>query len=393
MHTLAMRDPVPALRRDLDLSRLPTGVGEALLPPSSGGGQAPTLIHGYELSIARMLDGHRTVEDVLTNCERIGLPMDLKALEGLLERLERAGLLADAQHPGVDAHDPAAPRRRAWTPEVRDLFREALRSTREGDLQGARDAVEALLQQAPGTDEAMQLRAWVERQPDPAGAGKQLKAELRASEASWRGGPAPLRLRRPLHKFFAQPPRFLLPTSVVAACIALLAATTFVPVSRLELARVRLEPFSRVPVASAVRGTVDRVLVQEGALVAAGQPLLRIRLAPGIEEVLRAPRAGEVWGLRLVPGRTFAANEQLLQVIDRTQMRLVATVTPRAAKHTKPGDVITVELPERAVSTVVTGVEGFELTAAVPNADRALAVKNVTANVQLPPRSLWQTVR
>jgi hypothetical protein len=388
---LTKRDPVPALSRELDLSRVPTGAGAEVYQLAGTGGQAPQLVHGYELSVARMLDGQRTVEDVLTNCERIGVPMDEKALEGLLDRLGKAGYFADPQHPGMAEHDPHGPRRAQWTPEARDLYREALKCAREGDFSAAREAIEAMLLQAPDTAEALQLREWLARHPG-ASAAKALASQLRHTEAELRGGRAPLHLRPKVEKWFARPPRWLLPTLVVAGALALLAATTFVPVSRLELARVRLDPMSKVIVTTTEPLVVERLLVKDGDLVAAGQPLVQWKAPSGAEAVLRATEAGEVHRMRLTVGKRLMANEEALQLIDRSHLRVQVSVTPRAAKHSKPGDVIRIALADQTLPMVIENVDGYELTGVVANLDRALAMKSVDANIELPPRSLWQTL-
>jgi hypothetical protein len=392
MTTLTGRDPLPALRRELDLSRVATGVGAEVYRLRSGGGLAPQLMHGYELSVARMLDGHRTVEDVLFNCERIGVPMDVKALEGLLERLGKAGFLADPVHPGMGQHDPHVPHRDAWTLEVRDLFREALKAAREGDFAAAREAVDSMLQVAPGTGEAVRLREWILRQ-HAAAADKALSVELRRSEAKLRGGRAAMHLRPKVQKWFARPPRWLLPTVMIAACAALLAATTFLPVSRYERARVRLEPLTRATMLTTAPVVVEKVMVKDGDLVVPGQPLVQWRAPAGVDAVLRASEAGEVHRMRLTVGKQLMKNQEAMQLIDRSQMRVVVAVTPRAAKHTKPGDLITLELPDRVMSMVVEAVEDYELLGTVSNGDRSLAMKTMEANIELPARSLWESMR
>lgn len=320
MNRLTPRDPIPALRRDLDLGRVPLGVGAEVFRLRPGGGKPGELAPGYELSILRMFDGQRTADDVITNCERIGIPIDLEALEGLVRQAEAVGLLADAEHPGVGKPEPGAPHRQAWTPEVRERFREALRSARAGDLERAREAVESVLGMAPGTAEAMRLEDWIDRQRGAARGPRRLEARLRRSEDAWRGKTAPLQIRSE-PRFKGGPPRFVLPLAIAAAGLALIAVTTFVPISRLEVSSVRLEP------------------------------------------------------------------------IDRATLKVVATVTPQAARFARPGDEISIDLGERTLTTVIESVGELELVARVPNADRTLRTRTVEANLTLPPRSLWDTLR
>lgn len=320
MSQLSARDPVPALRRDLDLGRVPVGLGAAVFRLRPGDGKPSALAPGYEVSILRMFDGQRTADDIITNCERIGIPLDLEALEGLVEQAEAAGLLADEKHPGVDQPKPSSAHRDMWSPEVRDRFREGLRAARAGDLERASEAVAAMRELDPGSGDALALEDWIRRQHGADLGAKTLEARLRSSEDEWRGKKAPLHVRAE-PRFKGGPPRLVLPVAIAAVSLALMAISTFVPISRLEVSSVRLEP------------------------------------------------------------------------LDSATVKLVATVTPQAARYARPGDQISVDLGVRTLTANIESVQGYELVAKVPNVDRTLRARTVEANVTLPARSLWDTLR
>lgn len=62
-----------------------------------------------------------------------------------------------------------------------------------------------------------------------------------------------------------------------------------------------------------IPGKITRVFVQEGAAVAAGQPLLILE-AMKMENEIRAPRDGLVRVLQVKPGDSVAANQLLVEI-------------------------------------------------------------------------------
>src|SRR5438128_2694748 len=94
MKQISPQSPVPTLRGDLVFSSRPTGAGAEVIHIRPIGYRDGTTLHGFELSLARMLDGRRSAQDVLTQANRIGLPLSLSALEGFIEHLEAHHLLA-----------------------------------------------------------------------------------------------------------------------------------------------------------------------------------------------------------------------------------------------------------------------------------------------------------
>src|SRR5687767_14303229 len=99
---LAPEDVVPAFRADLKLADPVQGAGEKLVTvadPQSGKSMA---FRGFELSIARMLNGRRTAGEVVDAAAAIGLPISIEGLSGFVKKLRGLGFLS---HP-LDAPVP-----------------------------------------------------------------------------------------------------------------------------------------------------------------------------------------------------------------------------------------------------------------------------------------------
>lgn len=506
MGHLTPQDVVPALRSDLNINRPPVGAGAEVIKVTPADSDTPFAMRGFELSIARMLDGKRTAQEVMSNCERIGLPMDLRSLEGLVHQLETHGLIAHDAPPGAGQAMAVRRARASWTPEVREQYRTSLRHAREGNLDAAQRDLEGLLDLAPGTFEAIALKDWIDKQRAGQSVAVPFQSLLRAAEDTWRSEPLPeaepVRLVRP-----RRPRPQLLPFAVMVAGLAVVAIAVFVPLPRIALASARLSPVSQSQVVATREATVDDVLVKEGDEVARGEELIvynvedtEIRLAEARDELeqaraplrevlgrsapgralfaelqaaeaevvkaqaalleaqkalaglrfdestahleerfsraiarrdearraidallppespeamelepqvleiemlegqlkdpwLRAPSAGVVRDLNVVPGQYVTPESKLLRLEDTSQLEVVATVTPRIARLARAGDPITVDVDGRPYRTVVERVHQFQITARVQNADRGLLPGTYSVNLEFKPRSLWQQFR
>ena len=75
MPTLHPEARVPRLRRDLTIYDAPAGTGEGRVKVESPASGAIIELRGFELSIARMLNGTRTVNEVVQAAGQIGLPI------------------------------------------------------------------------------------------------------------------------------------------------------------------------------------------------------------------------------------------------------------------------------------------------------------------------------
>ena len=272
MAHLSPRDVVPALRADLTVNRPPTGAGAEVIQVMPPGENAPRAMWGFEFSIARMLDGRRTAGEVVKGCERIGLPLDLAALEGFLHQLAARGLLADRAHPGVRAAAAEHRHRLTWSPRQRELYQASLRAAREGELAQAREKLDRLLRLSPGNVEALTLRAWIDEQQSRQWLRVPFGSVLHAAEERW------VRTPDVGQPEVVAPPRAPVASVALlismAVLVALAAAVAMVPMPRTAQATAVFAPVGSEPMFATREGFVDEVLVKEGDWVRRGERLL-----------------------------------------------------------------------------------------------------------------------
>ena len=145
-------DIVPTLRGDLIITQSATSKGtlEVKDPLSS----RSFTLYDFEVSIARMLDGKRSAAEVLDAANRLGIPVTLPTLKTFLQQL-RAYQFIDLSTTGGES---TWPKRKQWTPGVRELYQSALRLMRSGKFDEARGYVDAMVEADPGNEEAAALR-------------------------------------------------------------------------------------------------------------------------------------------------------------------------------------------------------------------------------------------
>ena len=171
--TLAPSEVVPAFRGDLKLADPVQGAGEKLVTvadPVSGKSMA---FRGFELSIARMLNGQRTASEVVEAASAIGLPISLEGLTGFVAKLRALGFLL---HP-LDVAPPSPTtwgERREWSEEIRSRYQVALKEARSNDLMSAQQHLAELHRDAPDNNDVTELMAWVEERVKAPAAGKKL---------------------------------------------------------------------------------------------------------------------------------------------------------------------------------------------------------------------------
>jgi hypothetical protein len=142
-------EQVPCIRNDLQFSpgkRL--GMVEVRDPQRN----RSFTIYDFEANIARMLDGRRTLSQVHESAAVLGIDTSPEALRNFFRQLEAFGFLSAEL---VPMKHPRG--RKTWMPEIREMFRHALRSSRRGELKQAEDYLEALLQVDPDVPEARDL--------------------------------------------------------------------------------------------------------------------------------------------------------------------------------------------------------------------------------------------
>lgn len=166
-------DVVPAFRSDLKLADPVQGAGEKLVTvadPVSGKSMA---FRGFELSIARMLNGQRTANEVIEAAEAIGLPISLEGLQGFVKKLKGLGFLS---HPldGPVQKPTTWSQRREWTDEIRARYQTALKEARSNELLSAKQHLTALIDDAPDNEDVRGLMQWVDERLKAPAAGKKL---------------------------------------------------------------------------------------------------------------------------------------------------------------------------------------------------------------------------
>jgi hypothetical protein len=109
-------------------------------------------LYDFEANIARMLDGRRTLAEVAEAADRLGIETSPEALRNFFRQLEAFGFLSDEV---VPVQPPRG--RKPWLPEIREMYRHALRHSRRGELGQAVEYLEALLQVDPDVPEARDL--------------------------------------------------------------------------------------------------------------------------------------------------------------------------------------------------------------------------------------------
>ena len=81
---LSLSDVVPVLRADLKIGEPMPGRGESEIRVEHPVTAKVLMLKGFEVSLARMLNGRRTAEEVLSSASQIGLPLSLDSFNGFL---------------------------------------------------------------------------------------------------------------------------------------------------------------------------------------------------------------------------------------------------------------------------------------------------------------------
>jgi hypothetical protein len=156
LRPMRAEETVPSLRADLRLERASRGQVTVRDPAT---GRSVTL-HEFEVSLARMLNGRRTVADVLVGALRLGIPASLESLTQFVRQLRGYGFLAPASSPVPKSLQGTTWEPRAkWDDGSRVLFQTGLRLARRGRRAEAARYFEALLTKDPTNQQA---RKWLE---------------------------------------------------------------------------------------------------------------------------------------------------------------------------------------------------------------------------------------
>jgi multidrug resistance efflux pump len=282
---LAPTDVVPSLRADLTISDPVQGAGEAVVNISDPTNGKEMSVRGFELSIARMLNGRRTAEGVIESAAQIGLPISLEGLSGFVRKLNAMGFLAEsgAPEPSLTTTWSA---RREWPERTRKKFQEVLREARSNQLMSAKEHAEALLRETPDLADISDLLNWINERLRAPAQGKKLPTftEVFSSvEASWfeEGERLSETNERAAAEMEAAQPsgemqprggvlKIILPLILVAAA----GAAALFPFPYKVPVKYELVAKSSLNVDSPRIGTVATVAVKDGDWVESGAPLV-----------------------------------------------------------------------------------------------------------------------
>jgi multidrug resistance efflux pump len=284
---LAPTDVVPSLRADLTISDPVQGAGEEMVNISDPTNGKELSVRGFELSIARMLNGRRTAQGVIDSASQIGLPISIEGLTGFVRKLKGLGFLAEAGAP-EPALTTTWSARREWPEVVRKRFQQVLREARSNQLMSAKEHAEQLLRDVPDMQDVADLLKWIEDRLRAPAVGKKLPTfteVFSTVERSWfeegerlsekneqahaaleAAGPTPEELIKPRGGVL----KIILPLIFIVAA----AAGALFPFPYKVPVKYELQAKNTVSVDSPRIATVATVPVKNGDWVEAGAPLV-----------------------------------------------------------------------------------------------------------------------
>jgi hypothetical protein len=201
---LTMDSVAPAFRSDLLMSPGPKPGLLRVEDPQSGNTLS---LHDFEVHVARLLDGKHKVSDVITLAGKIGVVLSLESLQTFIAQMRTYGLMVEWWSEATQPTAHTWPERTRWTADIRELYQSALRLYRQDRPQHALEYLNMLLEIAPTTPEALQLKERVQAKLNGT-------AESDVTFESLRGRPdEPLPELTPAAGTSAPPPAALRPAS------------------------------------------------------------------------------------------------------------------------------------------------------------------------------------
>lgn len=404
MKQLSPTDPVPVLRGDLVFSNRPTGTGAEVIQIRPIGFGQGTRLHGFELSLARMLDGRRSAQDVVNRATRLGLPLSVPALEGFLAFLEQHHLLARTAGEAASAVSPWS-QRVEWDPDVRQRYQNAMRALRAGRPDDARRLLDRLLAAAPLHEEARQLRAWLADHPDGIADGLTFNEIYAKTERAWldqralQSRPAvaagtavqPIPLPGPVSEALEPAelrsvrPSFR-PWAWLLALVALTLGALLIPIPMQVSVPAQLTPVTVTGIEAPVRLNISEVNVKEGQWVRPGDTL--VTFANGTK--LTSEVEGVVSDVTAAPGKPVLAGQQLMEIRDTRQLRVLAHLNGRQARDVRAGQQATIALGQHRAKTTLAAVSGREIVTTIDNTGQQMEPGNAVIDIDVGSRSLLQ---
>jgi len=119
------------------------------------------VLYDFELSVARMLDGRRTVHEVIEIGERLGIPIDPDGLSRFQQELQTSGFLGAPGNGAAPGSKGPWSTRRVWDEKTRDRFRSGVKLMRSGRPEEAVACFDEVLANDPENPEALELLALI----------------------------------------------------------------------------------------------------------------------------------------------------------------------------------------------------------------------------------------
>jgi hypothetical protein len=396
MRNLSPNDAVPPLRGDIVFSQRPQGSGAEVIHIRPIGAREGARLHGFELSLARMLDGRRTAQDVVNRATTLGLPISVPALQGFVNYLEAHSLLARTAGEAASAISPWR-ERVEWDPTVRLQYQAALKALRLGRVDEARAMLDRLLMTAPLLDDAKSLRSWIDLHPNGQSEGEPFRDTFLKAERGWLGQlPAPHRLpparadALDAAELKAVQPS-LVPFIVLLAIIVVAGLALFVPFPMKVSVPAKLTPVTVTPIEATSGGQLGEVLVSEGAWVNAGEYLVTYQQPEG--EALMAPTDGIVRDLTAAPGEAVMQGQQLARLEDTRQLRMTAELDGDQARLVKVGQAANISLGTHRAEARVDAKSGREVVSTIDNRANRLEPGTAVVDIDVGAKSLLQRMR
>jgi hypothetical protein len=149
-------DRVPRMRGDLLIVQAPRS--RAVFHVKDPINNRAFSLLDTEVTVARMLDGKRSVKDVIENAGKLGIEVNLESLQHFISHLKGYRFIDQ----DVEEGDSTWPKRKQWTEEERQLYQASMKMLREGHFAEALSFAESLEAADPSSEEAKQLKHRVE---------------------------------------------------------------------------------------------------------------------------------------------------------------------------------------------------------------------------------------
>lgn len=341
---------VPRLRGDLKVTADLSKEGVVTITDSRSG--ASHMVRDVELSLARMLNGQRTAQEVVEAAQRIGLPINLQSLTRFVGKLRGMGLLDEAPQGDPLSMLPGGtwPHRDPWPQETRELYQVALRAFRSEQLGHAKELLERQMREGP-TVEAAELLAKVEQKlAARAGTGAPtFQEEWSSLEHSWfdageRMGDAPAAPDAAAELDGPPKKRSRAPLIAVLLLVAGGAAAALVPIPATAQVSAALAARASQSVTAPRAGTLGAVEVKDGQWVEKGAVLVRYDAAAAGASVSVAKSAVDKLEAQLKKDRANPKRVKARAALDKANAALAKATAAldkaqAAAKGKKTGAV------------------------------------------------------